>query len=94
MPNTQLKMYVEVLTGREDMLEYALTETECVKFFSWDGHKATDIPNSVFAAAPELLAACRAALVDLQDDELYQAHKEAIKTLQTAINKTEGNGEA
>jgi hypothetical protein len=44
----------------------------------------------------ELLLACRAALVTLSDDDLYQRTRETRKTLEAAIAKaeTEKNNEA
>lgn len=43
----------------------------------------------LIAAAPELLSACRAALLDLCDDETFGEHRTTIETLKKAMSKTE-----
>jgi len=44
----------------------------------------------LISAAPDLLSACRAALVSLINDEDYQKHKPLIQALENAIQKAEG----
>lgn len=44
----------------------------------------------LIAAAPDLLSACEAALIDLCSDELFESHKETINTLQSALKKARG----
>ena len=45
---------------------------------------------NLIAAAPGLLKACKAALITLIDDELYESTSEVRKTLEDAISKAEG----
>lgn len=44
----------------------------------------------LIAAAPDLLEACKAALVTLSDDDLYERCKETYKTLEAALARVEG----
>lgn len=47
----------------------------------------------LIAAAPELLQACKAALVTMADDDLYERCRETFKTVESAIAKAEGKEE-
>jgi len=53
------KLYLEIKLVDESE-EYALAD-EAVNFFEWDSEtqKATDLPRSLFLAAPELLSALK-----------------------------------
>ena len=61
-------------------------------------HEAIDIHEDdngeanarLIAAAPELLQACKAALISMIDDSYYQEFKPVIDTLEAAIAKAEG----
>lgn len=53
-------------------------------------HKGYEHRAPLLCAAPELLAACKAALITLQDDEIYHKVKETCKTLESAISRAEG----
>jgi len=45
--------------------------------------------NEAAEVIGDLVTACRAAIADLSDDELYMAHKTTIKTLEDAVKKAE-----
>lgn len=53
--------------------------------------KVTKLADAaLIAASPELLAACKAALVSMLDDEFYDRFPEVRETLRKAIDKAEG----
>jgi len=53
-------------------------------------HEEWEANARLIAAAPELLKACKAAVVSMSDDAYYQYMKHVIQTLEIAIAKVEG----
>ena len=89
-------IYIET-SGSDGTEEYALTD---VQFFDWDlvTKKATDLPSSLFKAAPDLLAACEDAeflmrKIAINPKELPQmmdSIKRTAADLKEIINKAKG----
>jgi hypothetical protein len=70
---------------REFLLGYAITESQ-------NPHqRAEDIANArLFAAAPDLLAACKAILLSIGDDDPDWREESGLQAVKDAIAKAEG----
>lgn len=67
---------------------YEVVVAECGRWGT--DPESTKANAELMAAAPELLQACKAAVISLIGDETFSEYKDLIDTLQAAIQKAGG----
>lgn len=85
--NIALELADAQITDYHEDIDSGVIQPDEDSMLRWQ--EGLEAARPLILAAPDLLLACKTALIELSEDEDYHKHKETIKLLQRTIKKAE-----